>query len=197
MSTSSLGNDLNYLSDAAHLLAEAAPETSAFMMSCRSGLMSAHDLRQSDVQKQHVCGACGHIMIPGHGSTLKIESDRALRNKKRRKSGGDKTKPQPAKDQVTRSGPCKVFSCGHCQRETKISLPPPAPILRKKTYDRSTTRPSALRGTEAQRPTANASSKKRAKSRKAGLQALIDQNQVNRNSAKSGLGLSLADFMKK
>lgn len=196
MSTSSLGADLNYLSDAAHLLAEAAPETSAYMMSCRSGLMSAHDLPLSDLQKQHICGACGHIMIPGHGSTLRIESDRALRDKKRRHSKDEK-KPQSAKAEEARSGPCKVFSCGHCQRETKVSLPPPRPISRKKPHHRATAPSSASRRMEAQKPTANASSKKRAKNRKAGLQALIEQSQTNRNSAKSGLGLSLADFMKK
>lgn len=181
-----MATHLNYLCDAAHLLAEAAPETSAYMMSCRTSLMLAHELLPSDVQKQHVCGACGHIMIPGHGTTLKIESERALRNRKRC-HGSDRKKP-PSK-----SGPAKVFSCGHCRRETKVALPPPGPISREKTHGRAAG-PAALRGTEVQKPTANAISKKRAKSRKAGLQALIQTaNETNKASTK----FSLADFMKR
>lgn len=195
MSTSNLATDLNYLADAAHLLAEAAPETSAYMMSCRTGLMFANELQHSDVQKQHICGACGHIMIPGHGSALRIESDRALHRQKHHHNRAEK-KPQHAKDVENRSGPSKVFSCGHCGRYTKIALPPPSPITRKKTYVHSTVPTSVSRGAESQKQAANASSKRRAKNRKAGLQALIEQSQANRNLAKPALGLSLADFMK-
>lgn len=44
---------------------------------------------------------------------------------------------------------------------------------------------------------ASASSKKRARNRKAGLQALLDQKQQAGSSSSSGLGLSLKDFMMK
>lgn len=197
MSTTTLGPHLNFLSDAAHILAETAPETSAFIMGSRTGLMFANELQPSDVQKQHVCGACGYIMIPGQSSTLKIESGRALRRGHGRGSGNERN-PASGKDRGSRSGPTKVFTCDHCHRETKITLPAPGPVSRRKSSARISVVPSATsQGTEVQKPTANASSKKRAKSRKAGLQALIEQNQVNRSSAKSGLGLSLADFMKK
>uniref|UniRef100_L2GFH1 Duf866 domain protein n=1 Tax=Colletotrichum fructicola (strain Nara gc5) TaxID=1213859 RepID=L2GFH1_COLFN len=156
---------LNFLNDAAHLLRASAPETSAHLMSHHNELMFLNDVEQNDVRRQHVCGACGHIMIPGQGTTLKMETERALRKKRRAVKATD----SKVRDEVTRSGMRKLFACGNCNTTTKISLPPAPPV------------PAS----------ANSSSKKRAKNRKAGLQALLSQAKT---SSSSGRSLSLADF---
>lgn len=171
------------MTDAAHLLAFTAPQVSAFIMSQRSGLLFANELNQPDTQRQHVCGACGHIMILGQNSSLKLETDKAIRQKQR---------PRNGQKLQREAGPSKVFTCDSCGKYTRIQLPPPAPISRKKPLPvpAVSSRPDAV---SKQPPTANASSKKRAKSRKAGLQALLSQS----GAAKTGLGLSLSDFMRK
>ncbi|KAK3345460.1 hypothetical protein B0H65DRAFT_509168 [Neurospora tetraspora] len=215
-SSTELSATLDFLTDAAHLLATTAPETSAFLMSQRGNLMFENELPQSDVQRQHVCSCCGHIMIPGHGSTLKFEHQKAVR--KRLRAGQKFTKtPVQTKQQIqeSRKGPVKRITCGHCTRQTEIKFPAPAPISRRsinlKTQPqqqapKTTTglKPNAaptlgsLTALSAQKPTpsSSANSKKRAKSRKAGLQALLDQSNASKSS-RPGLGLSLADFMQK
>ncbi|KAG8164137.1 hypothetical protein KVR01_006055 [Diaporthe batatas] len=212
MVSSELGPQLQFLTDAAHLLSASAPETSAFLMSRRTALLVDHDVPISDHQRQHVCSCCGHIMIPGQGTQLKIGVDKALKARASR---------QPrAKGTTQRPGVSKVFTCGRCSRYTKSQLPAPKPLKargrsskkvgqQKVLHDK---RPSATLAsasasasasapapapTEGARLSANASSKKRAKNRKAGLQALLDQRSGQSSGASSGFGLSFADFMKK
>ncbi|KAM5357918.1 hypothetical protein ACJZ2D_015778 [Fusarium nematophilum] len=183
MALSELPGTVDFLTDAAHLLRMTAPETSAHLMSQRGHLLREHGILPSDVQRQHVCGGCGLIMIPGQGSTLKIDARKEIR---RKVNGAKSTTAKPAQEPA---GPCKVFHCDSCQRDTKISLPPPGPAVRRKAAIPSKVKkPTPL---EAAKPTANASSKKRAKNRKAGLQALLSgQKQQTTNP------LSLAHFMK-
>lgn len=97
----------------------------------------------------------------------------------------------------------KVFTCGNCNRYTKLQLPAPKPLKargKSKRVDQQKVpqekRPAAPQ-TEPTRLSANASSKKRAKNRKAGLQALLDRRSGQNSGPSSGLGLSLSDFMKK
>ncbi|KAL6892341.1 hypothetical protein GGI43DRAFT_192291 [Trichoderma evansii] len=179
---------INYLTDAAHMLQNAAPEISAHLLSQRASLLYAHDMAPSDFQRQHVCAACGHIMIPGQGTELKLETLRTLRTMKRKSksSTSDKTaKPGSARERS------KDFSCGFCARVTRIPLPAPAAVIRRKATKSKMQNSTA--DTEIQKPaTANASSKKRAKNRKAGLQALLSGQQQRQSNP-----LSLASFMKK
>ncbi|KAJ3580094.1 hypothetical protein NPX13_g472 [Xylaria arbuscula] len=230
MAADTLPATLGFLTDAAHLLVSAAPETSAHLMTRRNSLMFDIELGQSDVQRQHVCGCCGHIMIAGHGDELKIDSIKSCRNKRRTshkqlKKGGISS---------LNTGCRKTWTCGMCGRYTTISLPPPARVPRrrfKQTLRPSTTTTTKMVGviktttslsspltlattksktvtstlqvgssqtatppsSEAGKVSANASSKKRAKNRKQGLQALLQQSSSSK--AQSGLGLSLADFM--
>ncbi|CAJ2511321.1 Uu.00g069460.m01.CDS01 [Anthostomella pinea] len=192
---------LRFLSDAAHLLATSAPQTSAHLMIQRNSLMFSHDIPQSDAQRQHVCGSCGHIMISGQVDVLDIESDEA-RRKKIASQGKSVKKDEP------RKGCRKRVTCGSCGSYTKINLPPANAITRRRLKQSS--RFAAVANTpsistpsnhspapplEVARPSANASSKKRAKNRKQGLQALLQQSSNAKPSV--GLGLSLADFMKK
>lgn len=186
MALPELPGTIDYLTDAAHILQTSAPQVSAHLMSQRETLLSQHGIIVSDVQRQHVCGACGHIMIPGQAAALKLETRNAIRKSKAKK-------PASAKQQIKIVQParCKVVQCGSCRRETKIKLDAPRPAKRQKA------KPPALPNQapvaiEPPKATANASSKKRAKNRKAGLQALLSGQQKQ-----SANPLSLSHFMKK
>ncbi|EHA56808.1 hypothetical protein MCOR27_005761 [Pyricularia oryzae] len=209
--TEQLAGQMGFLTDAAHLLARSAPETSAYLLSQRNAVLLSHDVIPSDSQKEHVCGGCGHIMIPGHGDFLKIHVEKAVL---RRRSGSRITlgqqQQQPKQGRKERwAGPAKVYTCGMCHRYTKLGLSAPEPIRRRRkrpTVEVQGQAPMASKAgvdktgqqasniTPGTMPSANASSKKRAKNRKAGLQALLSQKQ-NETANKSGL--SLADFLSK
>ena len=192
---------LDYLGDAAHLMRMTAPETSAHLMSQRSNLMFHHDMAMSDVQRQHVCGACGHIMIPGSESTLKLEARR--RRQRSKQPWGQRPTTRPARDSLT-----KVIQCGRCDRQTRVGIALPAPAVARHKVNKAKSKnlaqdPSSASKQQAEamaaaaaaaapKASANASSKKRAKNRKAGLQALLAGQQQQRANP-----LSLADFMKK
>ena len=198
MSAPALQARLNYLTDAGHLLACAAPDASAFLMSRRQALTSQHDMPISDIEKQHVCAACGTILIPGCNSVLKIASDTALRQRRqRRPSAGPKHRgeKQKADGVPVRTGAAKTISCDRCGRATALQLPPPPIVGRQKKAKTDAARRGAVEKPEAPKPSANAGSKKRAKNRKAGLQALLAENKAS--ASKSGSGLTLANFMKK
>ncbi|KAI0130992.1 hypothetical protein F4814DRAFT_445134 [Daldinia grandis] len=196
MANEALPQSLAFLTDAAHLLVKTAPETSAYLMTRRDSLIFHNDLEQSVLQRQRVCGACGHIMIPGQGSELNIETKmKAQRKKMKKKNDG-------LKNTLT-AELRKKFTCGMCGRYTDIVLPPVAPISRRRPLKPA--KPLSLGAahrntptpTEPARVSASASSKKRAKSRKQGLQALLQQAQSSASKPQSGLGLSLSDFMSK
>ncbi|KAI0452934.1 hypothetical protein F5B21DRAFT_317930 [Xylaria acuta] len=208
MAADPLPATLSFLTDAAHLLVSASPETSAHLMSQRNSLMFHSDLDQPDVQRQHVCGCCGHIMIVGLGDVLRMDSKKVARKKRRSRSTQQKAEAAPP-----RNGCRKTLTCSKCGRYTKISLPPPAHISRRRS--KPTPRPTMTAGaanaaipttsrsagasvvassSEPAKISANASSKQRAKNRKQGLQTLLQQQSSNSRS-QAGLGLSLADFM--
>ncbi|KAK3683758.1 hypothetical protein B0T22DRAFT_483577 [Podospora appendiculata] len=210
MASVDISPTLKFLTDAGHLLVTTAPEISAFLMSQRNGLMFENELPPlSDFQRQHVCTCCGHIMILGHGSSLTIKPKQAAIRKTHR--AAQHRRGKETREATPSSGPTKQFACGHCGRLTEIKLPAPSRISRRKaksqkaaqatgataaTTSAAPVAPSSLAqfaSQDAPRPNANASSKKRAKSRKAGLQALLEQKSASR----SGLGLSLSDFMQK
>ncbi|KAI1184935.1 hypothetical protein F5B17DRAFT_57805 [Nemania serpens] len=232
MSADPLPATLSFLTDAAHLLLLASPQTSAHLMSQRNSLMFNNGLDLNDVQRQRVCGCCGHIMVPGHGDSFKMDSGKMARRKKTKSS-----KTQEAKEGPPRTGCRKTLTCSKCGRYTRIQLPPPVPIARRRPNQTSrhsvvasasikTTTTTTMTTTTTTKMTttatvramaeppppilssgsagapraaasssmsANASSKKRAKNRKQGLQALLQQSTSSKPQA--GLGLSLADFM--
>ena len=213
MASNELATTLRFLTDAGHLLAETAPETSAYIMSRRNELLFEHEVPLSDKERQHVCTCCGHIMLPGQDDLLHIKSEKREQRKK-----GKSQKAKSASKlgvQPRQTGPTKTITCGHCGRATEIKLPAPTPISRRafkaqvqsqkvssKVFSKpstpgvSSSAVSSQQEIPSQKPRASASSKKRTRSRKAGLQALLDQANASRNSS-LGLGLSLADFMEK
>lgn len=209
MALNDVNPTLRYLTDAGNLLANTSPETSAFVMRQRDSLMVENELTQPESQRQNVCTCCGHILVLGcGGSSLIFKSEKRAVTKKARSAGhGGQKETRP------RAGPTKVLTCGHCGRLTETKFPAPAPISRRAmrargvvktpaqsqaqvpapaTNSRSTLEPARE---PVQKSTASGNSKKRAKSRKAGLQALLEQSSASRSGL--GLGLSLSSFMKK
>ncbi|KAK4241375.1 putative UPF0587 protein [Achaetomium macrosporum] len=205
MTTNEVTTTLRFLTDAGHLLAGTAPETSAYLMRRRNELMFEHEMPLPDKQRQHVCGCCGHIMLLGLGSDLQVEAGKRTGKRSRlTRLKANKARGNPLQ---TRPGPTKAISCGHCGGLTKVELPAPVPIIRHQVKKGgkipkasgagvNSHSLSASQEPPSQKSSANASSKKRAKSRKAGLQALLNQSNAARNTG-PGLGLSLADFMQK
>lgn len=187
MALSELPGTIDYLTNAAHLLHTSSPQISAHLMSQRSSILSTFAISISDNQRQHVCGACGHIMITGRETLLKVETSRAIRKRRGKKPASAaeraKTEEPPTK--------AKVIQCGNCQRATKIQLPNPGPAKRHKARSIQPVAKKTAVAAEPLKATANATSKKRAKNRKAGLQALLSGQQQAANP------LSLANFMKK
>ncbi|KAI8964697.1 hypothetical protein F5Y11DRAFT_67759 [Daldinia sp. FL1419] len=203
MASENLPQSLSFLTDAAHLLVKTAPETSAYLIAQRNSLLFHNDLEQSDSQRQHACGACGHIMIPGQGSELSIETNMNLiRKKKKRKSGAsaDSTRKNTLSAEHR-----KRFTCGMCGRYTNVVLPPATPISRRRQPKIAKSSSLSVAHHDAHAPappepaklSSSASSKKRAKGRKQGLQALLQQAQSSASRPQNGLGLSLSDFMSK
>ncbi|KAG9257531.1 uncharacterized protein F5Z01DRAFT_671127 [Emericellopsis atlantica] len=174
---------LDFLTDAAHLLRTAAPETSAHLMSHRGQLMGQHDLAPSEVQRQHVCNACGNIMLSAHN--ISLINARGVSKRQRNPTKTPRTKQSTPKDTA------KVITCELCSRNTRVPLPTPPKAIRAKSATGKTkpTPASSTVGTPDTAKTSNATSKKRAKSRKAGLQALL-AGQQNKGASP----LSLASF---
>jgi hypothetical protein len=204
MAADDLSPTLRFLTDAGHLMATASPETSAFLMRKRDALMFEHELPLTETRRQHVCSCCGHIMIPGRGSQLEFRKEK--RSVKKSANAGQRRPRQP-KSGEPQPSLTKVITCGHCGRLTETKLPPPASVSRHSAKTK-TAKPVVLETAPAQtrvpqedapqKGTANASSKKRAKSRKAGLQALLEKAGATKGSKSGlGLGLGLSDFMQK
>ncbi|EPE05287.1 rnase p rpr2 rpp21 snm1 subunit domain-containing protein [Ophiostoma piceae UAMH 11346] len=169
---------LRFLTDAAHLLRQTAPETSAYLMhhrtdvlaqnlaasasssttasnSIASSAQAALAFTQSDAQRQHVCTCCGHILIPGsNGTTLTIQSGRkstTTKNSigKRKRDAADQKDTRPDTKEAAHAGITKVFACGACNRETRIALPPPPPLSKNR-------RPKKPAAKNEQKPTQEA-----------------------------------------
>lgn len=128
---------------------------------------------------------------------MNIETEKACRKRSTRHTAKAKMR------EPTRQGLSKIVECGKCYQTTTVRIPPPPAVTRQKPKAKTTTpttsqNPTNIRSTNGNdnvnaKSTANASSKKRAKSRKAGLQALLNQAQSSQGSRH----LSLADFARK
>lgn len=204
MATPATSARLKYLNDSAHLLVTSAPGTSTYLMSRCNGLMFDNELDQSDVQKRHVCGACGNIMILGWTGTRELEFQKAQKGRRNTRSKVRQSSNPNVKT--------VVYTCERCSRRTRqsiitttsrspktlnILLPlkgsQNAPPLRATSLE---THPAATTPSPA---SANASSRKRAKIRKqSGLQALLARKkETDTRGSLGGFGLDLMDLMKK
>ncbi|KAK4181158.1 hypothetical protein QBC36DRAFT_342383 [Triangularia setosa] len=199
---------LKFLTDAGHLLAFTAPEISAYIFRQRNDLMFEHEIPLPEVQRQHVCTACGNILAFGKGSDLVFKKNKKTVIKKKQQTPPAPKVEKGKRQEPRSSGPTKHIVCGYCSSQIEVKLSAPTPIVRRAvkpaqkifktvvpgvTPSLPKTSASHEATTSSQKPTSNANSKKRAKSRKAGLQALLEQSKNSRPSP----GLSLADFMSK
>ncbi|OBT65629.1 hypothetical protein VE03_05574 [Pseudogymnoascus sp. 23342-1-I1] len=195
-----LSAQLKYLTDAAHLMAFTAPGCSSHLMSRGNLLMFSNDIDQSDTHRRHVCGGCGNIMTPGWTGTVKNEVRRQPRSRQ-----ANKRKASAITQAAERS---MVYTCDRCKRETRhvittTALPRVNPQRTAQSRPASGEEPELLSSTPQSQsqatptvPSANASSRKRAKSRKqGGLQALLAKNKEASQSSNGGFGLDLLDFM--
>ncbi|PHH61511.1 hypothetical protein CDD81_302 [Ophiocordyceps australis] len=180
MDSSQLAAKLSFLTDAAHLLRNSVPVASAHLMRQRAERMQQANLDQHELQQQHVCRACGHIMIPGRGSELSLKPPRHASSPRRKRRRHPKPRTKAAE---APRGPTKALTCGLCFDKCHTQLAPPsAPAVRRSSVGANTTKP----------PNAS-TSKKRARMRKSGLEALL-AGQEQKSKAAS---LSLADFRQK
>ncbi|ELR05787.1 hypothetical protein GMDG_01865 [Pseudogymnoascus destructans 20631-21] len=138
-------------------------------------------------------------MTPGWTSTVKNDVKRQPESRKthRRKAGA-----------ITQAAErSMVYTCDRCKRKTRhvittTALPRINPrraeqssLVSGEAPERLTSTPQSQAGTPTM-PSANASSRKRAKSRKqGGLQALLAKNKEASQSSSGGFGLDLWDLM--
>lgn len=205
---------LKYLHESARVMALISPETSSFLESQYSHLLAENDLSPPDSRKREVCGACGTIFIPGISCTITQEQTRPIAPKTK---GNKVQKPGPSEP-----GKCfqvKIYSCLRCSSKTRLQIPSSkARMGTRKPVKNPVVEATAVTAQLAQTPAAepgaaksaaapattpanpapaatNASSKKRAKARKGGLQAMLANSKKETKSSK-GFGLDLMDLMR-
>lgn len=195
---------LNFLVASAHLYSFAAPATSAHLMLECDRVATSHGMEMKETEPKPACGVCGTILVPGRTSRKFIAGPRRSTKKARPKSRNGVQTMQGVAPKLV------ISKCLVCRRSTKTQLTakrsgvsgtkspgarplPPAAYLHEASP--GATNPT---GQEAHKlPSANLSSKKRAKARKqGGLQAMLEKSK-SIEAHSSGFGLELMDLMKK
>ncbi|KAF2798320.1 hypothetical protein K505DRAFT_233514 [Melanomma pulvis-pyrius CBS 109.77] len=189
---------LDFLKEAAYLIAIPSPTTSAALGTARDKLLEQHDAdleapnKEWHALRREVCGACGNLMVPGWSCEVTHQT-RSKKLGKRKTKDALKPSNRPEKD--------VVYTCSRCHRRTVQTLPPrPSRHAQQSTgaidtrniIDAFTPREKGVEATSAVIKSANASSKQRKKTRKGGLQALLDKSKTQTSGS---LGLDLMDFM--
>jgi RNase P subunit RPR2 len=188
---------LDFLREAAHMLAIQSPTTSAAMGAAHDKLLRAQEAdleaqtKEWNALRREVCGACGNLLVPGWSCKVTHQTrSRNVSKKEKRGVSKSNSSVRPEKD--------VVYFCLRCNRRTTQGLlPRPSKHMRPKTreidlgshLDASIPRE---KGTEVVAKSANANSKQRKKTRKGGLQALLDKNKTQPSGS---LELDLMDFM--
>jgi hypothetical protein len=189
VTTDLVASRARYLQEAAHLLAVSSPAASAFLGSARNRLIddteSEVPAKEWDALRRENCGACGSVLIPGW--SCKISS---VPNTHRK---GSKIKSKVT-DLDTSTN--MIYQCLTCHRTTKQALQPqPGRHVKRPKSNVATQMPIITKSSHEDVPktpkTANASSKQRQKSRKGGLQAMLEKNKTQTSKP----GLDLMDFM--
>jgi hypothetical protein len=165
----------------------------------RASLLASNGIQISDPEKQHTCGSCGNILVPGQGSTLTFQTDKKRKHREHRSaSKASKAEEGNAQmeGQMERRGMSKIMTCKRCDRFTKLDFAAPRPVSRRKIVSG----PQSWKQTQPEQPTKatpNASSKRRAKNRKAGLEALLADSKASRMARDARTLPTLAHFIKK
>jgi RNase P subunit RPR2 len=186
MESPELSARLRYLKDSAQLLMRSAPATSRHLMSRCNSLMFDVGLEQSESQRRQICGGCGTVMVIGWEARLHFHTQQ-----RRRRAGKVRNEPS---NQIKEM----AYSCESCGRTTRFQVPTPSARRKQLLEAGSKIQVPLLRKPESRPITAaaNSNSKKRAKARKGGLEALLATKKAS-EAQQSGFGLDLMDFMKK
>jgi ribonuclease MRP protein subunit SNM1 len=195
---------LKYMNDAAHLLANGGPATSAYLMSRCNGLMFDNSLEATEAHRQRACGACGNIMVTSWTNSQELD---APIYKRRRRDAAEPSKPRERREKVIT---CSCERCGRKTRRSFTARPRRAPKGPDRGADLVETNPAAglSQNKSSSEPNAintpatsalNANSKRRAKARKqGGLQALLAAaKDTGSRTAGGDFGLDLLDLMKR
>ncbi|KAK8251820.1 hypothetical protein IWZ00DRAFT_252335 [Phyllosticta capitalensis] len=203
---------LKFLDESAHLLSFGAPETSSFLEAQHDQLLRENGIKVPESRRREVCGACGTILIAGHSCKVLLDRRQPpaeqMKGAKRRKP---ESKVAPSSDFVNRKE--KIYVCSNCHSGTRVTLPAlkastfkvkkgvaasaPAPDVRaSSTESGNVSTPGPSVAEKSQSGTANVSSKKRAKARKGGLQAMLANSKKESKPTSSGFGLDLMDLMR-
>lgn len=187
---------LKFLNEAAHLLAIPSPAISATFGAARGRMLETNDIdldmpqKEWDAIRREFCGACGNLMVHGWSCEVirNLESKRMVKDKKEDTLKQSKSK---SKDMI--------FSCLRCNRSTVQMLPKRASRHSRRAFRTHKAQAAASADDMVREDkssvlkSANAGSKKRAKARKGGLQAMLAQSKTQISEQK---GLDLMDFMK-
>jgi RNase P subunit RPR2 len=186
---------LRFLKKAAYQLTTSAPTVSAALSSSyiQSVIGFEDDLQHAKndwhTVRREACGACGNILLPGWSSSVSHKSRRTTARKRR-------SKPQTLSEKMI------VFTCSRCERRS-VQGPQSRTPKHVSSNSLRTTVEAAMpfdahkaSGPDQEKvnKSANATSKQRKKSRKGGLQAMLEMNK-SKSSSQGGLGLDLMDFM--
>ncbi|KAF2447838.1 hypothetical protein P171DRAFT_441738 [Karstenula rhodostoma CBS 690.94] len=186
---------LKFLRQAAYQLTTSAPTVSAALSSSFIQYVIGaeddmqHAKKEWDTLRREACGACGSILLPGWSASVSHPSGRTTAQKRRSK---------PA----TLPSKTIVSTCSRCDRKSVQALQSRTPKHVSSKFTRTkveTAKPldaDKVIGQDQDKinKLANATSKQRQKSRKGGLQALLEKNK-SQSSGLGGLGLDLMDFM--
>ena len=213
---------LKFLHESARVLLISSPSTSAFLEAECTRIAAENEINFPESRRQEVCGACGSILVPGWTMEIDIQD---YRPKKLKNKAPSKNTARTTKALVYQCGLCNSKTrvvAGNREPRRKEKQPPttwkmqnvPAPVAAPETSTGVLRAPQGSSPVQnaapiATRPasaaeeaatskiaTSNASSKKRAKARKAGgLQAMLAKSKA-KTSQSSGFGLDLMDFMK-
>ncbi|MCJ1265079.1 hypothetical protein MMC22_004954 [Lobaria immixta] len=205
MVSSAIKARLNFLAASAHLYSSVAPATSAHLMLECKRVATGNDVTLKETEPKSSCGACGTVLVSGWTSRTFVAGSR--RSKKAQLKSRHKA-------QVMQGVASKlvISKCLVCRRSTKTPLmtatrsgvsgtkssgsrPLPSATSLSKEANSSATNTAEH---ETQKvPSANLSSKKRAKARKqSGLQAMLEKSKIP-DTQSSGFGLELMDLMTK
>jgi hypothetical protein len=200
---------LQFLKSAASLMAQRAPSSAAQLGATYNELMFANEMRLSDDQRREICGGCGGLSTRESPCLIEETVNRSESSAKEGASNKSKNLSKQAHTPFAkRLDASSVYVCQRCRRKTQLSISSTQhrSTLHRDSSTRSLSKDSAsssavppgLPVSSFAKPTATSasvSSKKRAKSRKGGLQALLAKKQDNQQGT-GAFGLDLMDLMK-
>ncbi|KAL1959137.1 hypothetical protein VTO42DRAFT_2924 [Malbranchea cinnamomea] len=202
---------LDFLKNSAQALHADSPSTAAYLLATHSQLIIDQGKALTPNQTRQFCPACGSIRLPGWTSTVFTTQKK---RKKDRRSG----KTADATEPSSRSpGSRIVYRCLRCDRHVIQPLQKPTRFTNKQPQNTVTSSsisqttlsptpaspiaPPAVQSslsnlTDEKKRSENASSKRRAKSRKnQGLLAMLAANKQESRSHTPSASLDLLDFL--